>query len=55
MLPVEAKKLVIEIYDAQDSEVSVNANEEDDVNTTNRSDFDDEDKIFYTKIGKTEV
>ena len=28
---------------------------DDDMNTTERSDFDDEDKIFYNKIGKTEI
>ena len=28
---------------------------DDDNNVTDRSDFDDDDKIFYTKIGKTEL
>jgi hypothetical protein len=35
--------------------VSVHDNTDEDANNTNRSDFDDDDKIFYTKIGKTEI
>ena len=52
-MPDNPRKLKIEFYDAQDSD---NANQNDnDMNMTDRSDFDDEDKIFYTLIGKTEL
>jgi len=53
LIPEDARKLVIELYDAQDSDNSVG--QDDDHNVTDRSDFDDDDKIFYTKIGKTEL
>lgn len=53
-MPSNAKKLIIEFYDASDSNPQNNFNEED-FNSTDRSEFDDDDKIFYTKIGKTEV
>lgn len=55
-MPVDAKKIIIEVYDAQDSESVHNELDQDDLNLTDRSDFDvDEDKILYTKVGKTEI
>ena len=52
----EARKVIIEVYDAQDSEISVNTGtENDDLSNTAKSDFDDDDKIFFTKIGRTEI
>ncbi len=47
--------MIIEIYDAQDSDYATNPGTEDDLNQTERSEQDDEDKILYTKIGKTEI
>lgn len=40
----------MEFYDAQDSEAM-----EDELNLTERSDFDDEDKVMHTLIGRTEL
>lgn len=55
-MPSNAKKIIIEVYDAQDSENLQKELENDELNSTDRSDFEvDEDKIFYTKIGKTEI
>lgn len=48
------KKLIVEVYDAQDSDNSAALHDSDN-NVTDKSDFDDDDKIFYTKIGKTEL
>lgn len=56
MLPVEAKKIVVEVYDAQDSDSVHGELNEEDLNMTDRSDLEtDEDKIFYTRIGRTET
>lgn len=56
MIPLDAKKLVIEVYDASDSDTINNELEADDLNITDRSDLEnDDDKILYTKIGKTEI
>lgn len=38
--------MVLKVYDAQDSDVNFDENESD-LNHTQRSEFDDEDKIFY--------
>lgn len=47
--------MIIEIYDAKDSD-GVNPDMgEDSLNMTDRSEIDDDDKVFYTKIGKTEL
>jgi hypothetical protein len=55
-IPDDAKKFIIEIYDAQDSESTGGRDYEiDDMNLTDRSEFEDDDKILYTKIGKTEI
>ena len=50
-IPDDAKKIILEFYDAQDSD----ALGEDDLNLTERSDFDDEDKVMHTFIGRTEL
>eukprot|EP00347_Sterkiella_histriomuscorum_P021806 403332703 len=56
LMPKDAKKIIIEVFDAQDSENLQKELEQDDLNSTDRSDFEvDEDKIFYSKIGKTEI
>lgn len=54
-MPRDARKIVIEVYDAQDSE-NLQKELEEDLNSTDRSDFEvDEDRVFYTKVGKTEI
>lgn len=56
MIPIDAKKIIIEVYDAQDSESAYKDLDKDDLDSTDRSEFEaDEDKILYTKIGKTEI
>ena len=51
MIPDDAKKIIIELYDASDSTIE----EKDEISQSERSEPDDEDKIFYNKIGKTEL
>ena len=56
MVPKDSKKIIIEIYDAYDQNTIQKDFDEDEMNITDRSDFEvDEDKILYTKIGKTEI
>lgn len=53
MLPVDARRIVVEVFDAQDGDSKELG---EDLNMTDRSDLEnDEDKLFYTKIGKTEI
>ena len=52
MIPNDAKKIVVELYDASDSETK--DMDQDDVSLSQRS-LDDEDKILYNKIGRTEM
>lgn len=56
-MPADAKKIKIVIYDCQDSETTQTREfDEDELNITERSDFEnDEDKVLYNKIGKTEI
>jgi hypothetical protein len=61
LMPNDSKKLILEIYDAQDSE-GLGNDGEDSLNITDRSrsqisevEEDDDDKVFYTKIGRTEL
>ena len=64
-MPERSSKIQIEIYDAQDSDYANDnfqqstlfdeLDEDDTINRTHRSDYDDEDKILYTKIGMTEI
>ena len=48
---------MIEIYDCQDSAVESAKAEDsiDDLNLTERSEFEDDDKILFSKIGKSEI
>ena len=57
MIPTDAKKVMIEIYDCQDSAVESAKAEDsiDDLNLTERSEFEDDDKILFSKIGKSEI
>lgn len=52
-MPNDSKKIVLEIYDAQDSD----GLGEESMSRSNISevDEDDDDKVFYTKIGRTEL
>jgi hypothetical protein len=58
LIPLEAKKIAIEVYDCQDSD---SVQYEDgggggDDTLLDQSDLEtDEDKILYTMIGKTEI
>lgn len=56
-MPSDAKKIKIVMYDCQDSETTQTRDiDEDDLNLTDRTDFDnDDDKVLYNKIGKTEI
>lgn len=54
MIPLDAKKIRVEVFDCQDSEsVHYETLGEEDLD---QSDMEtDEDKILYTQIGKTEI
>ena len=44
------------MYDCQDTDTTTNNNDDlDDLNLTERSEFDDDDKILFTKIGTSEI
>jgi hypothetical protein len=47
MLPLHAEKMVIELFDAAESDFENFNDDEDPNNTTERSEFDDDDKILY--------
>ena len=55
LISYNSQKLIFEIYDASDSDAAAKSISYDQMDASSRSDFDDEDKIFFKKIGKTEI
>ena len=53
LLQVKAQKLAFELYDAQDSEFGQDMGDE--LNMTDKSELDDDDKLLYNIIGKSEI
>lgn len=54
IIPSDASKIIIELYDASNSEEALNA-DFDDSRTMKSEMEDDDDKVLYPKIGKTEI
>ncbi len=51
---MDSKKIMIELYDTSESE-SRSQYGDDNISYADRSEIDDDDKVLYTKLGKTEI